>query len=372
MLKRKDGRWQEQIKLPGMKKPKYFYGKTQREVKKKIAEWQKEQGESEKFEKVADAWAVVHESQVGYNGHEAYKASMRRVKEIFSSREMKDITASEVDAFIRSLAAKGYARRTVQQHRDLLNMIFNYAIINGFVSINPCSAVKIPNGLAKKERKLPSDEELKKVVDGSGLEFGLFPIMLLYTGLRRAELLALTWNDIDRKEKVIHVKKSVYFVGNSPQIKIPKTEAGQRDVILLDALSEILPDKNEKSYIFGGSSPLSKSSVRSKWIAWCREAGLATKITRSSGKDKNGKERTQTDWRPDITPHQLRHAYATVLYEAKVGLKDAQDLLGHSTAQVTMDVYTHIRKNRKSKVAEQINQYISDSNVIDIKTRKSV
>lgn len=372
MLKRKDGRWQEQIKLPGMEKTKYFYGRTKKEVKNKIAEWKNEQDESEKFEKVADAWAVVHESQVGYNGHEAYKASMRRVKDMFSGREVKDITSSEIDAFIRSLAAHGYARRTVQMHRDLLNMIFNYAIVSGFAVVNPCNAVKIPNGLEKKERKIPSDEELKKLVEGADLEFGLFPVMLLYTGLRRAELLALTWDDIDREAKLIHVVKSVYFVGNSPQIKIPKTEAGRRDVILLDALASVLPDRKGKEYIFGGSSPLSKSAVRSKWIDWCKEAGLATKITRSSGKYKNGRDRVQTDWKPDITPHQLRHAYATVLYEAKIGLKDAQDLLGHSTSQVTMDVYTHIRKDRKSEVAKQINKYVAESNVIDIKTGKIV
>lgn len=372
MVKRKDGLWQEQIKLPGMKKPKYFYGKTQKEVKKKMAAWQQEQADGEHFERVADAWAVWHEAQVSYNASEAYNAALRRAKEHFKGRPMESIGADEIDAYIRLQAGRGYARRTVQLHLDMINMIFNYAIVNRMASINPCNAVKIPGGLPKKEREMPSDEQLKKVVEGQSLEFGLFPVMLLYTGLRRGELLALTWNDIDRKEKVIHITKSVYFVGDSAQIKLPKTETGKRDVILIDALLSILPNKKGKGFIFGGDSPLSKSSVRRNWIKWCKEAGLATQTERSSGSKKDGTKRTQTDWKPDITPHQLRHAYATILYDAGISVKDAQDLLGHSSIQVTMDIYTHIRKKRKDDTANTLNEFVSAGKVVDINTGNAV
>lgn len=372
MVKRKDGYWQEQIKLPGMKKAKYFYGKTQKEVKHKMAEFQKEQEKGEKFEAVADAWFIAHERKVTYNGSAAYNASMNRAKEYFKGRDIKSIRPDEVDAYLLWMAGKGYAKKTVSNDRNMLNMIFNYAIINRMISLNPCSAVKLPSGLPQKKRDVPTDEQLKKVMNGKDLDFGLFPIMLLYTGLRRGELLALKWSDIDYKNKVIHVTKSIYFVGESPQIKLPKTESGKRDVILLDALESIMQGSKKKGYIFGGDAPLSKSAVRRKWISWCKEASLATKIERSSGKDRNGKERIQTDWKPDITPHQLRHAYATILFDAGVSVKDAQDLLGHSSIQITMDIYTHIRKKRKEETAGTLNKFVSDGKVVSIKDGNAV
>lgn len=344
MVKRKDGLWQEQIKLPGMKKPKYFYGKTQKEVKKKMAAWQQEQADGEHFERVADAWAVWHEAQVSYNASEAYNAALRRAKEHFKGRHMESIGADEIDAYIRLQAGRGYARRTVQLHLDMLNMIFNYAIVNRLAAVNPCVAVKLPGGLPKTKREIPTDDQLQKVKEGVSLEFGLFPFMLLYTGLRRGELLALRWEDIDRKSKVIHINKSVYFVGNTPQIKLPKTEAGRRDVVLLDILDQHLP-WGKRGYVFGGENPLTKSMVRKRWLSWCKAAGLASKDDRG-------------EWKQDITPHQLRHAFATILFDAGIDEKDAQDILGHASIQVTRDIYTHVRQSRRESTANKLNLYV--------------
>ncbi len=59
---------------------------------------------------------------------------------------------------------------------------------------------------------------------------------------------------------------------------------------------------------------------------------------------------------PSVTPHQLRHAFATMCYEAGIAPKDAQQLLGHSKVEVTMDTYTHIRKNRRTDIADKLNK----------------
>lgn len=351
MLKRADGRWQEQIKLPGMAKPKYFYGKTQKEVKQKMAEWKQEQTTGKLFSAAADAWDVWHTEQVEYNTTQSYAAALKRTKEHFSGRRLRDIGPDEIDAYLRMLAGKGYAKRTVQAHLDLMSMVYDYAIIQRWAEVNPCGPVKLPSGLPKTKREIPTDDQLFRVKSGLDLEFGLFPFMLYHTGLRRGELLALRWEDIDWENKLIRVNKSVYFVGNEPKIKVPKTEAGTRSVILLDALEQALP-KGEQGYIFGGAAPLKKSSVTSRWLVWCRQAGLAH-IETDSGKQQ---------WKPDITPHQLRHAFATILFDAGVDVKDAQDILGHSSIQITRDIYTHIRQERREITAEQINRFLAGQN----------
>lgn len=360
MLKRSDGRWQEKVKLPGMAKPKYFYGKTQKEVKQKMAAWKQEQTQGKSFESAADAWDLWHADQVSYNGAEAYRAAIKRTKEHFSGRKLQDIGPDEIDAYIRYLAGRGYARRTVQLHLDMINMIYDYSIVNRWAELNPCNAVKLPAGLPKGRRDIPTDEELEKVKNGLEYEFGLFPFMLLYTGLRRGELLALRWEDIDRDKKLIRVERAVYFAGNTPQIKEPKTEAGKRSVVLLDALSEVLPPKGT-GYIFGGEKPLTKIQVRKRWINWCRDAGLATGTT-TQKKGKNGREYESTTWEADITPHQLRHAFATILFDAGIDVKDAQEILGHASIQVTRDIYTHIRQQRREDTADRLNAFLQGEN----------
>ena len=358
MLKRSDGRWQDQITLPGMKKPKYFYGKTQKEVKQKMAAWKQEQTRGKSFEAAADAWDVWHTDQVSYNGAEAYRAALKRTKEHFSGRMVQDIGPDEIDAYIRYLAGRGYARRTVQLHLDMINMIYDYAIVNRWAESNPCNAVKLPSGLPKGRRDIPTDAELEKVRAGLEYDFGLFPFMLLYTGLRRGELLALRWEDIDREKKLIRVERAVYFAGNTPQIKEPKTEAGKRSVVLLDALRDALPEPGT-GYIFGGEKPLTKIQVRKRWINWCRAAGLATGTT-TQKKGKNGREYESISWEADITPHQLRHAFATILFDAGIDVKDAQEILGHSSIQVTRDIYTHIRQQRRENTAERLNAFLQN------------
>lgn len=358
MLKRADGRWQEQIKLPGMAKPKYFYGKTQKEVKQKMAEWRQEQTQGKRFEAAADAWEVWHTDRVEYNTAQSYVAAMKRTKEHFAGRYIHDIGPDEIDAYIRWLAGRGFSRRTVQVHLDMLNMIYDYAILNRWAESNPCHPVKVPPGLPKGKRELPTEDQIQRVRDGLDVEFGLFPFMLLHTGLRRGELLALRWEDIDRENKLIRVTKSVYFVGTAPKVKAPKTEAGHRTVVLLDVLADVLPENGE-GYVFGGKEPLSKAEVERNWRHWCRAVGLARAEVKPYHNKHHGKEYDGLRWKPEITPHQLRHAFATILFDAGVDVKDAQDILGHASIQITRDIYTHIRQERRAATAEMLNRFLS-------------
>lgn len=280
-----------------------------------------------------DEWEALHYQRVGYKTQEAYKAPIRRIKEKFG--EKTELTAAEISAYLDLLARQGYSRRTVQMHRDILHMIYNTAIVNGRAKYNPCDAVSLPRNLPAQKRTLPGDDAIEAVKRGQSEFFGLFALICLYSGIRRGEALALRYEDIDRENKLIHISKSVAFVGNSPNLKEPKTKAGYRDAILLDVLADAIP--KGKGYIFcrddGGL--LTKTQYRKRWAAYCKTIGF------------------------DITAHQLRHGFATILYEAGVPDKDAQELLGHSSIAVTRDIYTHIRSSRRAETAAKLNDFIS-------------
>lgn len=290
------------------------------------------------FSDIAIAWERQHTEEIGYKTAEAYRAPLRRLSEQYGTRPAKEITAGEISAYLVALGNQGYSRRSVQMHRDILNMIFNHAIVSGSLSVNPCGAVSMPRNLATTKRCLPSDDAIQAVRNGVNAPFGLFAAICLYAGLRRGETLALTYEDIDRTAGVIHVTKSVEFIGNNPHLKTPKTSAGYRDAVLLDVLAELIPSDGS-GLIFPRSDGglLTKTQYRKRWDKYCVTIGH------------------------NITAHQLRHGFATILYEAGVADKDAQELLGHSSITVTRDVYTHIRQSHRNDTASRLNQFISGS-----------
>lgn len=332
MYQRKsDGLWCE--KLPN---GKVIAAKTKKRLIEKLTSYKDDAEKGLRFDVAADQWEEYHAAQCSYKTIETYRPAIRRAKEYFDGMYLKDITANNVNAFVLYIASKGYSRRSVQLHLDCVRMIFNYAIIQprSVVTANPCAAVSIPKGLAKSRREPPTDAELSVI--SADCEMGLFATFLLYTGLRKGELLALQWRDVDRANKVIHVYKSVYYESNQPLIKAPKTEAGTRDVDLLDVLAAALPAETDPNdFIFGGKKPLTKSSFRKRWLSYCKAHNV------------------------DVTPHQFRHAYASMLDDAGIDETTAMNLLGHSSIQVTKDVYTHLRQNKKQRAINQLNDYIS-------------
>lgn len=283
------------------------------------------------FKDLAEAWEAEHREQISYKTAEAYTAPLRRLIDRFGDQET--VTAQEINAFLVDLGKKQYARRSVQMHRDILNMVFNHAIMAGKMTVNPCAAVSVPRNLTTTRRELPDDAAIEAVkhFDGS---FSLFAKICLYAGLRRGEVLALRYEDIDRSAKTIHVTKSVEYVGNNARLKKPKTDAGYRDVILLDVLSDQIPQGT--GYIFSRADGglLTKAQFRKRWYKYTTEIGY------------------------NMTAHQLRHGFATILFEAGIPDKDAQELLGHASIVTTRNIYTHIRKSRRAETAQKLNDYL--------------
>lgn len=337
---RKDGRYMGYYhdlgrdgKPTGPRHP--IYDRDPEKLYRKILE--KESGEAPplSFEAAADAWERKHWDRIGSKTAETYTAPLRRIRQQFSGMTAEQVSAQDIQAFLADLGKQGFSRRSVQMHRDILNMIFNDAIIESGLRFNPCVAVSVPRNLPTKKRELPKDDAIEAVKAGGGAPFGLFALVCLYSGLRRGEALALRYEDIDRAAGVIRVTKSVEFIGNNPHLKQPKTAAGMRTVPLLEPLADVLPDK-KSGLVFPREDGelLTKIQYRKRWAKYCEAIGH------------------------EITAHQLRHGYATILYEAGVQDKDAQELLGHSSISVTRDVYTHIRQSQKEATAKRLNDFL--------------
>ena len=334
--KRADGLMQRQVTISG--KRKVFYGKTEREINRKIAEYKEEKKRGRTFEDVADEWWEKHSETLEYNSLKNYSPAKKRAVAEFGSRYMNTITPKDIELFILRFAKKGYAQKTVQTQLLITHLICEHAVLEGDILYNIADPVQVPRGLPKNKRDLPTEEELEIVKNSLDKPFGLFAFFVLYSGCRRGEALALTYCDIDRKNMVISVSKSVYYNNNHPVIKRPKTNAGTREIVLLDVLARVLPDGDPEEYIFKNSAGelLTSTQFTREWERYCKETGL------------------------QITPHQLRHAFATILFDAGLDDKDAQELLGHANISTTRDIYTHITSSRRQKTAALLNAAVSE------------
>ena len=362
MYKRKDGLWADSIATADGNRHKYFYGKTKSEVKRKIAEYVAACERSLTFEAAADAWDNSHSLVVAYNTNSSYRAPLSRSKEYFKGVPLASITPDQAQAFINYIAAQGFARRTVQLHKDMMKQIFDHAMTQPGSSIkfNVFTPVKIPKGLSKTRRMPPTDEQIAVVVGAGNVdepeEMALFAYFLLFTGLRRGELLGLKWSDIDRNSKRISVRRSVYYEVNSPKIKETKTDAGNRVVDIVDALANALPPDGV-GYVFGGEQPWTKSAFQKRWVKFCRAIGCVT-VVEKRHKAKNN-QYISHEFKPTITPHQFRHAFASILDDAGIDEVAAKATLGHASIVTTKDVYTHLRSLKRNSIAPVLNEYIS-------------
>lgn len=331
MVQRKNGTWQEQVTITvsGKKKQKYFYGKTQAEVKKKMLAYQKEMEKGRLFVDVANSWEAVHFSEIQHYTAESYKAPLKDVTEQFSDVYINRITAMDIQRYINNFAKKGYARQTVKLRHIVLNQIFKHAIINGDILYNPAEKISIPKNLNKTKRELPSDEIIKQIEEICDKPFGLFAYFLLYTGCRRSEALALEWSDIDFKNNIIHIYKKVEFHGNKPKIvNKTKSQNSKRDIYLRSKLKKKL--KPDKGPVFKGKYGfMTSSEVRKAW----------------------------DNLNLGITQHQLRHAYVTSLYEAGIDPEIAMTQTGHADISTMRDIYTHIRDSQINKAAALLEQF---------------
>jgi integrase len=288
------------------------------------------------FSEIADEWWEEAEPKLALQSVRSYKLAMSRAVTFFNDTPAKDIIAKDIQKYLNNLATQGYSLKVVSNHRMVVNRILDYAVMEGDIDMNPCASVKTPTDLPKSTREAASRSDEQIIKDNSDL--WLFPFFALMTGMRKGEILALTWKDIDFDRNYIHVTKSVAHDGDKPVVKAPKTEAGNRIVPLL------LPLRNElikhigkpDEYIISddGKKPLTNRRFITLYDHYRKTTGISA------------------------TAHQLRHSFATIAFEADLDPKSVQEILGHKQLSTTMDIYTQFREKKLSAAADLLNKSI--------------
>jgi len=337
MKKRADGRYVKKMTFTrnGVTSNKWFYAKSEKDLWRQVAEYRESFEKGRTFKEVAEGWREEHYKTIEYSTQRGYEPAYKAAIAEFGGARINAITPIAIKQYIDGLAKKGYAYKTISTHLLIMRLIMRQAAVDGEITVSPVSVVTLPKNLPRNPRELPDDGDVEKIKTSADSVFGLYMYLLLYTGLRKSEALALKYSDIDKVEKIIYIRRAFYFKNRKPHVKVPKTRAGIRTVPLLDVLAEKLPNKSGDEYIFShDGEPYSFKRYEREFDKYRRDTGIK------------------------CTAHQLRHAYATILFEAGISEKDAQELLGHSDIYTTKNIYTHISKTRKKEVADILNKHV--------------
>lgn len=367
--KRSDGLYQKSIavarKGDGTLIRKVVYGKTKKELEDKVAELTTELNSgidvcenSITFKELAYIWFEQYNPVA--SEHWKYENEMHLKNHLFpyiGDIRIRDLKQIHLQMILGKMAKENYSHKTVKTIKQIAVRVMKVAVDSDLLLKNPFTGV---NAFGKApEIRMPITPEQQKLVTENwrGHRMGLPAMIMLYAGLRRGEMLALNWEDIDFEKKVITVSKALCILSNRSYIKEPKTKAGVRQVpipdILLDALKEVRRDKGP---VFSTVKveEISDMSYRRAWESYMSFLNVCAGGVR--GKSKACK----TVWVIDkFTAHMLRHTYATMLFDANVDVKSAQKFLGHANVEITLSIYTHLSKYKEDMAIAALNEHLS-------------
>lgn len=330
IAKRADGRWYARYRVDG--KVESVYGHTQAECLAKLKEALKEPKKQQKIipkTKLGDWIATWLEL---YKKNQLKKSTLEQMNRYLKSiRPIADIRLSELSAldlqqWLNGIAAPRKREKLYVMVKDALNK----AVKNKLIKENPMDAVDKPKIQRKQSPALSKEDEEKFVTACKDLPQGNLYLMCLYEGLRIGEAMALTWADVNFEKRTITVNKNIDRDGT---LGTPKTATSNRVVPLFAktyALLQSMPKGKDSERIF----PNAMKTYQNHIARLSAQLGL------------NG-----------VHAHTLRHTFATRCAEAGIAVKVVQKWLGHSTVQMTLNVYTHVNPEFEAEMVEKFDAH---------------
>lgn len=309
--------------------------------------------ERQTFEAVAQLWLESYQTTVKPTTYQNTKSYLDiLIKDYFNNILIENLTVLRLQKITIELS-KRYLNYTI--HLSVINRVLKYAVLLDIIKANPLDKVIRPKQQEKREKKKAlTKEELTEFLDlaekyASHILFVAW-WTLAYTGLRRGELLALEWPDIDFESRTLRVDRTLVRISGQLSTQSPKTKKSRRMITLDPRTIEILKNwrLKQKKILFKNGAGKSELVFSNSSGGYLMESRL---------RDELRKFLKRYDL-PIISVHGLRHTHASILFEAGIEAKQIADRLGHSRIQTTLDMYTHLNDSQRYAVADRLLDFL--------------
>jgi len=299
------------------------------------------------FDELVKRYRKGHiETSVRANTASDYETLLRlHIVPHFRGRRVRDVQRQSVLDFRASLLERGVGWRTINKCLTLLGSIFRFAMLNGQAHHNPTMKTKLPKPEPEGAHDYEGEDEVvvlgideqRRLLEAAEGRWRVIILMALSTGLRQGELLGLKWGDLDLGAGQVHVRRQFTHGKFAPV----KTKHARRTVPL----------------------PATLVSELKAWKLQCPASAYDLVFPNGAGNPENHGNLMRRGFKPalrraklrEIRFHDLRHCYVSLLIESGIhNIKRIQTLVGHSSAKVTLDTYTHLLPETEDGVSEAV------------------
>lgn len=337
-----NGKWRGQLMdgndpITGKRIIRSFTAPTKREVLQKIRDYKEQklhppEPEPVLFQDWADRWYRDYQTQVEVSTYANYKYTLNSLKQHFGQAPLAGIRTMDINTYLTGLLKQGYSHSKISKCRAMLIQIFDSAVANGLLERNPARTAKtirlevVTGDILPKKKDAFTPEEVERLLTGlPDTPFGNGIRLMLGTGIRVQELVALTAGDIAGDGSWISVNKAVKMVDSTPVLGPPKSRRSIRTVPVPPRYRPYaLALRKSAGKLFCIPShklgePCTIERFRKRFTALLAEIPDVRKLT----------------------PHCCRHTYITALQVKGVPMETIARLAGHSRITTT-DGYLHI------------------------------
>lgn len=345
IYRRKDGRWAASITLENHRR-KTFYGKTRKEVQEKLNAALHEQkqgtlatGKQQTLASYLKHWLEeVHRPTIRLSSYDKYrKLLVRHILPELGHLQVQKLGAQQVQALYSRKLKEGLAPSTIHVIHAILHKALENAVRWGLVARNICDLVSPPHQEYQEIQPLTLKQAKQLLEHARGHRLEVLLTLAITTGMRRGELIGLRWNDINFEDQSLSIHRTVDRISGYGYVESePKTARSRRRIMLPSFVVLALQEQRtrqadarlkaneawqENDLVFSNNHGgfLHPTHMYIAFQKLLKDAGL-----------------------PPMRFHDLRHSAATILVAMGINIKIVQELLGHSSAALTLNVYGHV------------------------------
>ena len=292
-------------------------------------------------------------SRLSPTTYESYRRNLDNyILEELGHIKLEELKPMHLQTFYNKCSKKGLSNKTILYFHRIIHCALKQAMKWQFIIRNVADCVDTPKPEKYKPLVLTSKETIELINVISNTDIYIPVIIAIYTGMRRGEILGLTWNNIDLEQGTLKVVQALYPTKNGLIFSKPKTENSIRKISMPLTLVNILKDykikqetvKNRLGNNYNdldlvcsldNGNPINPTTLNHKFRSLLKETNL-----------------------PLIRFHDLRHTHASLLLKEHVEPKVISERLGHSNINITLDIYSHIYEETNMEVANTFDRLI--------------